>query len=164
MRPRFGGVIWMEIWGGIWGWFGSPIWVPDLGPRFGSPIWGVIFAKFEMDTSKTTKTDTVTANSKSISRSVPCHVDSLRHFRNVDENDKMITYGQLANQAASMSRNCIECSDTWLYYLDPFNWSDTIWTSTRLIISIILLLCAVTFCLTLVKCCLVLRKCCCSSD
>jgi hypothetical protein len=36
LRPRFGTPIWDPDLGP---WFGTPIWDPDLGPRFGTPIW-----------------------------------------------------------------------------------------------------------------------------
>lgn len=97
------------------------------------------------------------AASTSVTRSVPCHVDSLRHFRHVSGHE--MSSNSLANQAASLSRNCLECSDTWIYYLDPLNWLDSVWTSARWVISIVAILVALFAIGTIVKCCLCLRKC-----
>jgi len=98
-----------------------------------------------------------------ITRSLPCTVDSLRHFRHVlgKEMTSSSSSNSLANQAASLSRHCLGCSDTWLYYIDPFNWADSIWTTTRIIIAIVLTLCAVTFFTILFKACICMKQCCC---
>jgi hypothetical protein len=44
LAPRFGTLIWDPEWTPIWDpdlrpRFETPIWDPDFGPRFGTPIW-----------------------------------------------------------------------------------------------------------------------------
>lgn len=90
----------------------------------------------------------------SLTRSLPCTVDSLRHFRHVSEQKTI----KGASQA--LSNECLGCSATWFYYMDPFNWADSIWTSTRLIISSILFVSSVTLLIVFVKVCLCFKKCC----
>eukprot|EP00093_Oithona_nana_P014457 14457.XXX_467503_458791_1 [CDS] Oithona nana genome sequencing. len=61
----------------------------------------------------------------SITRHVACTVDSMRHFRQV-KNGGMVS----KNVLPPSSLSCLGCSNTWLYYIDPYNWSDSLWTST----------------------------------
>lgn len=93
-----------------------------------------------------------------ITRNLPCTIDSLRHFHHVFNNGgKEMKSSQ---PITSPSRHCLTCSDTWIYYIDPFNWADNIWTTTRLIIYVVLVLCFVTFILISVKLCLCFKQCC----
>ena len=58
-----------------------------------------------------------------------------------------------------LSRNCLSCSETWFYYMDPFNWADTLWNSTRFIITLIMIVIVLIILSLMIKCCLCLRKC-----
>ena len=94
-----------------------------------------------------------------INRNLPCTVDSLRHFRHVFGNEVTST-GYKKGSFAASTNHCLGCSDTWLYYINPFHWADAIWNSTRLIITVVLILCAVTILALSIKICMCLKKCC----
>lgn len=87
-----------------------------------------------------------------ISRGIPCQIDSLRHFRHVSS-------PEMNGNPGDLSRNCLSCSETWFYYMDPFNWADTLWNSTRFIITLIMIVIVLIILSLMIKCCLCLRKC-----
>ena len=88
-----------------------------------------------------------------LSRSIPCQIDSLRHFRHISGSPEV--RGQ-----SRLSRNCLSCSDTWFYYMDPFNWTaDTIWTSTRYVVTFVMILIIVLLLILFVKCCCCVKNC-----
>ena len=92
----------------------------------------------------------------SITRHVACTVDSMRHFRQV-KNGEMVS----KNVLPPSSLSCLGCSNTWLYYIDPYNWSDSLWTSTRMVITLVLVFSLTSLILIFIKCCLCLRHTCC---
>lgn len=92
----------------------------------------------------------------SITRHVACTVDSMRHFRQV-KNGGMVS----KNVLPPSSLSCLGCSNTWLYYIDPYNWSDSLWTSTRMVITLVLVFSLTSLILLFIKCCLCLRHTCC---
>lgn len=95
-----------------------------------------------------------------ITRNLPCSVDSLRHFRHVlSHNEMTLSSNQLP--AASLSKNCLGCSETWFYYIHPWNWADSFWNTTRLIITVIVILIALFSLAICVKIGLCIKQCCC---
>ena len=92
----------------------------------------------------------------SVTRNIPCTVDSLMHYRRVT-NGGMISKNILQPEGLS----CLGCSHTWLYYIDPYHWAEPLWTSTRMVITVVLVFCFVSLFMIFIKFGLCVRKRCC---
>ena len=60
-----------------------------------------------------------------------------------------------------ISRDCgLTCSASWLYWLDPGHWLDTVWPQSRVLILVILILGAVIILSVIIRtCCCVTKLC-----
>ena len=47
--------------------------------------------------------------------------------------------------------DCVTCLDTWLHWLQPYNWLDTSWPVSRVIINIIIIILVIIVIIIIVK-------------
>ena len=62
--------------------------------------------------------------------------------------------------SGNFDNDCFICLESWAYWLSPFNWSKNVWTSTRIVMVIIILV--ISFCClgTIVKLLTCFKWCC----
>ena len=89
----------------------------------------------------------------------------MRHFRELDIETKIFLSkgGYRVGQIGTEENDCFSCIESWKYWLNPFHWSKNIWTSTRIFMSIILVIFSGCLLGLFIKVCSCLKRCCCSS-
>ena len=100
-----------------------------------------------------------------VRKGIPCREDGMRMFRelNTEINIRLSKGGYRQGELGTNDNDCFICLESWAYWLSPFNWSKNVWTSTRIVIIVVLLICS--FCLIglFVKICSCFKWCYCSS-
>ena len=99
-----------------------------------------------------------------LTKVIPCKEDGMRHFRELDTETKILLSkgGYRIGQIGTQDNDCFSCIESWKYWLNPFNWSANIWNSTRIVMSVIMLIGSLCILGLLIKICMCF-KCCCSS-
>lgn len=100
---------------------------------------------------------------KKLIKVIPCFEDGMRHFRELDVETKiLLSKGGFRNsRIGTENYDCFSCIESWKYWLNPFHWSENVWTSTRIVMALILFICTLSILGLLIKICTCL-KCCCS--
>ena len=92
-----------------------------------------------------------------ITKLLPCVSHSMRTFRSTASHPLTIP----DTAAAAGARDCgVTCVSSWLYWLDPGHWLDTIWPQSRILISVILLVIIIIILILVCKMMLAICKCC----
>ena len=92
-----------------------------------------------------------------ITKLLPCVSHSMRTFRSTASHPLTIP----DTAAAAGARDCgVTCVSSWLYWLDPGHWLDTIWPQSRILISVILLVIIIIILTLVCKIMLAICKCC----
>ena len=73
----------------------------------------------------------------SISKMVPCRMDNIRTFHSDFDKSSSIEVKALYD--------CLVCTTSWMYWLDPSHWLEASWPQTRLIILLIMITFGVFF-------------------
>ena len=78
----------------------------------------------------------LSAHNSSISKQLPCVSHNMRTFRSTASRSLSLPS---ASDPASVTECGLACVSSWLYWLDPAHWLDTIWPQSRVVIFIIIL-------------------------
>ena len=99
---------------------------------------------------------------RKLTKLIPCKEDGMRHFRELDTETKILLSkgGYKIGQIGTGDNDCFTCIESWKYWLNPFHWSENIWTSTRIVMSVIMLICSFCILGLLIKICLCFKWCC----
>ena len=102
---------------------------------------------------------------KRLRKVIPCREDGMRQFRelNTETHIRLSKGGYQIGEMGTHDNDCFICLDSWSYWLSPFNWSNNVWTSTRIVIIVIAILSSFCFICLFVKICSCFKWCCCSS-
>lgn len=92
------------------------------------------------------------AKHQSLVKQLPCNEDTMRQFRHVQPNT-VVSVGLLERP------DCLGCADTWTYWINPMNWADQAWNTTRIVIGAILALIAIFVLVMCGKFICCIRKC-----
>ena len=76
------------------------------------------------------------SHNSTISKMLPCVVHDMRTFRSKASRS---LYLPSASDPASVTECGLGCVSSWLYWLDPAHWLDTIWPQSRIVIFVIIL-------------------------
>ena len=96
---------------------------------------------------------------------IPCREDGMRQFRelNTETHIRLSKGGYRMGEIGTKDNDCFICLESWTYWLSPFNWSNNVWTSTRIVIIAIVLIFSCCLIGVFAKMCSCLKWCCCSS-
>lgn len=95
-----------------------------------------------------------------LTKTLPCIESHMKEFRPVESYSKTSTQGFESRIRHRDHLDCLSCSESWEFWLNPFNWTERLWTTTRIVISILVLLTFLTIVAILVKCCYCIAHCC----
>ena len=89
----------------------------------------------------------------------------MRQFRelNTETNIVLSKGGYRTGKIGTENNDCFSCIESWKYWLNPFNWGINVWTTTRIVMVVIIFLCSLCFLGLLIKLCSCFKWCCCSS-
>ena len=75
------------------------------------------------------------SHNSTISKMLPCVVHDMRTFRSKASRSLSLPS---ASDPASVTECGLGCVSSWLYWLDPAHWLDTIWPQSRIVIFVII--------------------------
>ena len=100
--------------------------------------------------------------SQQLTKIIPCIEDGMRDFRKSSTETSILLSkgGYRVGQIGTTNNDCFTCFESWKYWLNPFHWGKNIWTSTRIVMVIIILV--ISFCClgTIVKLLTCFKWCC----
>ena len=93
-------------------------------------------------------------HNRTITKSLPCVSHNMRTFRSTPSQKLHLDSGTLVGDCG------LGCVSSWLYWLDPAHWMDSIWPQSRIIIFIVFLVILLIILSIVCKMILAVCKCC----